>query len=672
MRHRLPAPLVRFSSLMLRILPLVALLCAGTAPLQAQSPSNPLPSIFNTASALLPSTIDSQAIDNPSNQATVVFAQPIQVTGSPWLQLQFGENISLPAGSFLRITSMRDGGVQRHTGETIVEWGAQSAFFNGDQVFLELVAGPNTSKNRVDIDAIQYGLLSGVGSTICGDTDDRVQSFDDRQGRLFIGCTGWLIGLNDTGDRDLMITAGHCVDSSATRIIEFNVPLSTPGGGIVRSNPDDQYPFTRDAFLNAGVGSDWGVNLVGRNSNTLQLPTEANGGQFYNLGTVPATPDGNDIRITGYGSVQLIDPSLNLVQKTLVGPMQNGLNANSLNYGTDTTGGNSGSPVIHEQTGDVIGVHTHGGCSDTGGGNNGTRIDRPDFDGAIGDARRIRGLSTAFGSGCGSFDSFCFEVNPSGGTLSDEFRTNEYAYQFTLQTETTVNGFELFTASTGGDITIEARLYASDGSEPSAVLATSMMTVGDVPAFYPATFAPTLLAPGTYYVAVDSSNQDVQVSTLQSGSPGQAFFRNPPFSGNWNPSTLVQRPSFRVDCTGGVAAFAGTEPRIGQALETGLVSGEVGTPAALLLGFSNTSSGGTPLPIDLDGLGAIGCQLLIDSVSSESVMTDANGGASSTLAMPSNNALIGLSLFQQWLVLAPGANPLNVLTSNGLERTLGN
>ena len=42
-------------------------------------------------------------------------------------------------------------------------------------------------------------------------------------------------------------------------------------------------------------------------------------------------------------------------------------------------GGNSGSPVVHEETGEAIGVHTHGGCSETGGSNSGTRIDRPDF-----------------------------------------------------------------------------------------------------------------------------------------------------------------------------------------------------------------------------------------------------------------------------------------------------
>jgi hypothetical protein len=45
----------------------------------------------------------------------------------------------------------------------------------------------------------------------------------------------------------------------------------------------------------------------------------------------------------------------------------------ALRYTVDTQGGNSGSPVIVEGGGNVaIGIHTHGGCSATGGSNAGT------------------------------------------------------------------------------------------------------------------------------------------------------------------------------------------------------------------------------------------------------------------------------------------------------------
>jgi len=41
-----------------------------------------------------------------------------------------------------------------------------------------------------------------------------------------------------------------------------------------------------------------------------------------------------------------------------------------MRYQTDTEGGNSGSPVIDDATGVAVGVHTHGGCTTGGGGNN--------------------------------------------------------------------------------------------------------------------------------------------------------------------------------------------------------------------------------------------------------------------------------------------------------------
>ena len=43
-----------------------------------------------------------------------------------------------------------------------------------------------------------------------------------------------------------------------------------------------------------------------------------------------------------------------------------------MRYVTDTEGGNSGSPVIDGLTNNAVGVHTHGGCTSSGGNNNGT------------------------------------------------------------------------------------------------------------------------------------------------------------------------------------------------------------------------------------------------------------------------------------------------------------
>ena len=64
------------------------------------------------------------------------------------------------------------------------------------------------------------------------------------------------------------------------------------------------------------------------------------------------------------------------MQKTHVGPFAF-FGGTNVQYTTDTTGGNSGSPVIFEDTGEAIGIHTHAGCNSGGGANNGTGINHP-------------------------------------------------------------------------------------------------------------------------------------------------------------------------------------------------------------------------------------------------------------------------------------------------------
>jgi V8-like Glu-specific endopeptidase len=43
-------------------------------------------------------------------------------------------------------------------------------------------------------------------------------------------------------------------------------------------------------------------------------------------------------------------------------------------YTTDTTGGDSGGPILDDSSGLLIGIHANGGCSSTGGYNYGTLI----------------------------------------------------------------------------------------------------------------------------------------------------------------------------------------------------------------------------------------------------------------------------------------------------------
>ena len=96
--------------------------------------------------------------------------------------------------------------------------------------------------------------------------------------------------------------------------------------------------------------------------------------------------------------------------------------------------------------------------------------------------------------------------------------------------------------------------------------------------------------------------------------------------------------------------------------------------AAVSVGFSNTVHNGTPLPIDLSGIGMTGC---MQFQSQEALALPVSAGLSSTtlrfdLAIPYDVTWLGLPLYLQGYCVAPGANPIGVIVSNGIEWTIGN
>jgi hypothetical protein len=146
------------------------------------------------------------------------------------------------------------------------------------------------------------------------------------------------------------------------------VPPSLPDGTLQHPGPEDQYAVnvSTRVFVNVGVGNDWGVIEAYPNSVTNLLPIQAQGTYW----PLEQNLEPDSIRITGCGTAT---GERNQVQQTHVGPNA-GSSGTTMRYRTDTTGGNSGSPVIDALTNNAVGVHTHGGCSSSGGNNNGTSL----------------------------------------------------------------------------------------------------------------------------------------------------------------------------------------------------------------------------------------------------------------------------------------------------------
>eukprot|EP00984_Skeletonema_dohrnii_P018057 scaffold8343_cov94-Skeletonema_dohrnii-CCMP3373.AAC.5 len=296
----------------------------------------------------------------------------VSIDRAPWIQLDLSDS-QLANGAQLTITG---GSASQVITSNDLASNGFSAVFDGSSVRVELSSRGNGMRgngntSRVVVSNVKVGLCrdDNIAHSICGDVDDRIPSTDYRMGRIG-GCTGWLIS------EDVFIQAGHCGTPTSSTRIHFVF-------GTGSADPEDQYAVDITSYqgVNGGVGNDWGAGRLFPNSVTGKLPGVAqsekcgsSGCGWFNLGPVPSTTSGNNIRITGYGTAATESRS----QKTHVGALTT-IESTYIRYVPDTTGGNSGSPVVHEEEGYAIGVQTHGGCSATGGSNQGTRIDRPEF-----------------------------------------------------------------------------------------------------------------------------------------------------------------------------------------------------------------------------------------------------------------------------------------------------
>jgi len=323
---------------------------AQTAPLQYYIQTYQLESGFYDG--------DGTVGSNPSE----ILIGTVQLHEVPWIQLHFSD-WNLGSESYIILKSLYDDKWQKLNSVSIRQWNNYSAFFNGNAVEITLFLAQTDLRVFINIDEVVVGewYQANPFESICGPTDDRIASNQPATARLLsIGCTAWII------PNGKFASAGHCLDGSGATVVEFNVPLSLPNGTIQHPGPEDQYSvnISTKIYTNGGIGNDWGVFEVYPNSITGLMPKQAQNAYWplvQDLG-----PD--SIRITGYG---VDDGTANQTQQTHVGPNVSS-SGTTMRYRTDTTGGNSGSPVIDALTNVAVGVHTHGGCTASGGNNNGT------------------------------------------------------------------------------------------------------------------------------------------------------------------------------------------------------------------------------------------------------------------------------------------------------------
>ncbi len=207
------------------------------------------------------------------------------------------------------------------------------------------------------------------GKTICGRQDDRVPSFNPKVARVLekgedAGCTLTLIG------RSCALSAGHC--KPTFELAEFNTPLSS-GGNTQRPEKEDIYEVDKSSVVSTdgGRGNDFAILRLKPNRITGKLPGDLQG--FYQV-SFELPKIGDIVNITGYGSDRS-DRERHFAQQFHAGPITSiSRSGSKIGHRADTTGGSSGSSIIHQESGKIIAIHTHGGCIRSRGENGATLL----------------------------------------------------------------------------------------------------------------------------------------------------------------------------------------------------------------------------------------------------------------------------------------------------------
>jgi len=139
------------------------------------------------------------------------------------------------------------------------------------------------------------------------------------------------------------------------------------------------------------------------------------------------------------------------------------------------------------------------------------------------------------------------------------------------------------------------------------------------------------------------------------------------------PTVTATGTAFGTGCGSPVLTFTpGASPVLGTTATADIANAN-SLFTAVAVGWSNTSAASVPLPADLTPVGMPGCYLL----QSNDILGLSTTATSPTIyqfsaGIPSVTSLLGNHLYLQAYSFAPGANPLQIVVSNGIDWLIGN
>ncbi len=188
--------------------------------------------------------------------------------------------------------------------------------------------------------------------SICGTTTDFtpvnkyrgpltwVQTREEAVGRLNRGCSGTFIGKHGN-QPNLFLTAGHCLEKGAAAKVDFNH----------EANPDGPVTTVRGVALESSNNPDYALIRLDSNPGVAPTPFGRASTKLAIIQHPEAKP-----KVIAFGKLSNSSTDRRISYSSL-----------------DTLGGSSGSGILND-SGSLVGVHTNGGCSASGGTNMGWAI----------------------------------------------------------------------------------------------------------------------------------------------------------------------------------------------------------------------------------------------------------------------------------------------------------
>ncbi len=296
-----------------------------------------------------------------------------------------------------------------------------------------------------------------------------------------------------------------------------------------------------------------------------------------------------------------------------------------------------------------------------------------------------------FGDGCnGTPPSTCLAINDQNPTHQLTSLPNEYAYPFVNTTGSAMQilGFEIYTTTNTGLVETGRTGFLRDNSGAGATVhtlpaptnsANGTITVQPQLGWYSTSIHPPMIVqPGeAFWLHCDAYSRIAPPMHTTGGVNGPAanYWRRPPAVPNWAATGSVFRQIIRVRCVAAAppvpTVTALTPPALGTTHDLAIAGGPPSQLAILVHAFSRTQGLGLPTPVAVSAAGAPGCYVHTSTDLTSLVVLDPNGAATFPFAIPNNPALTGFTWHNQVAALAPGANPLGILLSNGGTAIVG-